>query len=167
MNLVEKIVDYESGLMDDADIFVFFQELVDTGLVGKLQGRYGRVARLLIDAGEVTETEGCEMGQLVLVTKITLEGFTEESLEVFDANEVVYLLKNLFRDKGVTASSIEEVSRDYVGGVGRYQVEERESVFYVRDYTPQRKYSGGSKTVLVFGPENEERCQQVAELLNG
>jgi len=51
---VRFIMAYESGdLGDDYDeqVFAGFQELINSGLVWKLQGSYGRTARGLIDAG--------------------------------------------------------------------------------------------------------------------
>lgn len=53
MDIVGKIVAYESGGMDDDETVAFFQELVDTGIAWELQGSYGRMAAALIDAGLV------------------------------------------------------------------------------------------------------------------
>lgn len=44
MDLVDKIIRYENGEMDKEETLEFFQELVDSGLVWKLQGHYGRTA---------------------------------------------------------------------------------------------------------------------------
>lgn len=52
--LLGDVVRYESGEMTDDETAEFFQGLVDTGLAWQLQGSYGRMARALIDAGEVT-----------------------------------------------------------------------------------------------------------------
>lgn len=52
--LLGDVVRYESGEMTDDETVEFFQGLVDTGLAWQLQGSYGRMARALIDAGEVT-----------------------------------------------------------------------------------------------------------------
>lgn len=49
--MIEKIMDYESGNMTDEETVEFFQELIDTGMVYKLQGTYGRTAEMLINAG--------------------------------------------------------------------------------------------------------------------
>jgi len=50
---VDKLVDFESGLLDEEQIIELFQELVDTGLAWQLQGFYGRTAKALIEAGLV------------------------------------------------------------------------------------------------------------------
>ena len=55
MDTVGKIIEYESGEMDDDAIIEFFQELVDSGLAWQLQGSYGRTAQSLIEAGLVEE----------------------------------------------------------------------------------------------------------------
>ncbi len=52
-DLVDKIMEYEGGDMNDEAMIVFFQELVDTGLAWTLQGHYGRTAKALIEAGHV------------------------------------------------------------------------------------------------------------------
>ena len=51
MNLVDKIMDFESGEMNDQEVIEFFQELIDTGQAWSLQGRYGRAAQALIEEG--------------------------------------------------------------------------------------------------------------------
>ncbi len=48
---VNKIIAYEQGDMDEAEVNEFFQELIDSGLAWLLQGHYGRTARRLIEAG--------------------------------------------------------------------------------------------------------------------
>lgn len=52
-DLVDRIIDWESGLMDEDEAVEFFQDLVDSGLAWTLQGHYGRTASRLIDAGLV------------------------------------------------------------------------------------------------------------------
>lgn len=55
MNLTDKIINYECGLMEDFDELVqFFQELIDSGLAWSLQGHYGRTATALINEGLCT-----------------------------------------------------------------------------------------------------------------
>jgi hypothetical protein len=53
MDQVDKIIAYEQGELDDDDTIALFQELLDSGLVFKLQGHYGRVAQQLIDGGYI------------------------------------------------------------------------------------------------------------------
>jgi len=48
---LNKILAWENGEMDHEQTIVFFQELIDSGLVWRLQGTYGRTARALIDDG--------------------------------------------------------------------------------------------------------------------
>jgi hypothetical protein len=47
--MVDKIIRYESGQMNEDETIQFFQELIDTGLVWSLQGHYGRTANNLIE----------------------------------------------------------------------------------------------------------------------
>lgn len=54
-DIVDKIIAYESGCMEDDELIEFFQELVDSGDAWRLQGHYGRTAKALIEAGYVTE----------------------------------------------------------------------------------------------------------------
>lgn len=49
--LVDDIMDYESGEMDEDRMIAFFQGLIDSGTAWQLQGAYGRQAQALIDAG--------------------------------------------------------------------------------------------------------------------
>ena len=48
---VTKIIAYEQGDMDQAEVVEFFQDLIDSGLAWRLQGHYGRMARRPLDAG--------------------------------------------------------------------------------------------------------------------
>jgi hypothetical protein len=45
------IMAYEDGGLYEEDIITGFQELIDSGLVWKLQGHYGRTAARLIEGG--------------------------------------------------------------------------------------------------------------------
>lgn len=47
------VMDYEDGLLDEAQVIAGFQHLVDQGMHLVLQGHYGRTAEALIDAGLV------------------------------------------------------------------------------------------------------------------
>jgi len=48
---------YESGELDEVGIVELFQHLIDSGLAWSLQGTYGRMARLLIEAGVCNAAE--------------------------------------------------------------------------------------------------------------
>ena len=50
-NLTERIVLYEQGELNQEQTIQLFQELVDSGMITKLQGHYGRLAFQLMDAG--------------------------------------------------------------------------------------------------------------------
>lgn len=52
-SMVDRIIDYETGQLDEVETIELFQELVDTGLAWQLQGHYGRTASRLMDAGVV------------------------------------------------------------------------------------------------------------------
>ncbi len=53
-DLTERIVLYEHGELTDEQTFQLFQELVDSGLIMKLQGHYQRLAAQLLEAGLIT-----------------------------------------------------------------------------------------------------------------
>ena len=53
--VVDKIIKYESGNMDDKETIEFFQELIDSGMAWKLQGHYGRTAVHLLEEGLCSE----------------------------------------------------------------------------------------------------------------
>lgn len=53
MDVVDAIIEWESGTMSEERAIEFFQELVNTGLAWSLQGHYGRMAEALIEAGLV------------------------------------------------------------------------------------------------------------------
>lgn len=48
---IGQIIAYESGELGRDDVFKLFQHLIDNGHAWSLQGRYGRTAQALIDAG--------------------------------------------------------------------------------------------------------------------
>ena len=49
--LVNQIMDYESGQMNDKQTLKFFSEITKSGLVWQLQGSYGRTAMALVNEG--------------------------------------------------------------------------------------------------------------------
>lgn len=51
MNIINKIIAYESGDMSDAEKVYFFSELIRNNLAFTMQGHYGRTANMLIQAG--------------------------------------------------------------------------------------------------------------------
>jgi hypothetical protein len=53
-SMVDKIIRYETGQMDEAETIQFFQELINSGMAWSLQGHYGRVASALIEEGLCT-----------------------------------------------------------------------------------------------------------------
>ena len=55
MNITDKIIDFECGLLDEAGILQLFAELIKNGMAWTLQGSYGRTASALIDAGYISE----------------------------------------------------------------------------------------------------------------
>ena len=54
-DLVDKIIDFEAGNLDEQATLEFFQQLVDSGLAWTLQGNYGRQAQTLINEGLINE----------------------------------------------------------------------------------------------------------------
>jgi hypothetical protein len=55
-DIVQGIIDYESGVMEsDEEVVALFQLLINTGYVWKLQGHYGRTASALIEQGYCTD----------------------------------------------------------------------------------------------------------------
>jgi hypothetical protein len=51
MNVLDMIVDYETGVLNYEDTLDMYQELINTGLAWRLQGHYGRTAQRLIEDG--------------------------------------------------------------------------------------------------------------------
>ena len=51
-DVVDKIMEYDSGEMNYEETVDFFQELIDSGLAWQLQGSYGRQAVAFINSGE-------------------------------------------------------------------------------------------------------------------
>lgn len=57
-DIVDEITDYEQDNMSDDRMILFFQRLIDSGLVWNLQGSYGRTAAELISRGICHPTKG-------------------------------------------------------------------------------------------------------------
>ena len=51
---MDKIIDYEMGMLDEVQCLELFAMLIKTGQVWQLQGHYGRTAQALIDNGILT-----------------------------------------------------------------------------------------------------------------
>lgn len=54
MDLVDKIMAYEDGDMEEEEVIRFFGELISTGMIDSLQGSYGRTAKALVQGGYLT-----------------------------------------------------------------------------------------------------------------
>ena len=52
MDIIDKIIKYEEGEMNDEETIDFFQELINTGMAWTLQGHYGRTAQEFIYNGD-------------------------------------------------------------------------------------------------------------------
>jgi hypothetical protein len=53
MSVMQGIMDYENGEMDNVEVLDFFQHLVNTGIINHLQGSYQRTASQLLEAGMI------------------------------------------------------------------------------------------------------------------
>ena len=49
--MLDQIIAYENGELDEDEVLELFQGLVNSGLAWQLQGHYGRTASNLIEAG--------------------------------------------------------------------------------------------------------------------
>jgi hypothetical protein len=52
--MIDDIIAFESGELDQDQVIALFQRLVDTGMAWSLQGSYGRIATALIEEGLVS-----------------------------------------------------------------------------------------------------------------
>ncbi len=55
--MIDRIIAFENGELDEEETTKLFQDLVDSGVINQLQGFYGRMAQSLIEAGAVTFPE--------------------------------------------------------------------------------------------------------------
>lgn len=53
VDIMDKMIEYESGSMSEQKIIDFFQELYRTGMWHNFQGLYGRTLSALIKAGKI------------------------------------------------------------------------------------------------------------------
>ena len=56
--IVDKMIAYEGGEMNDEETVEFFQELLDRRLINSLQGTYQRIAALLLELGHIELRKG-------------------------------------------------------------------------------------------------------------
>lgn len=54
LSTVDFVIEFEAGNLDEDDVIKGFQNLINQGIIGSLQGFYGRTAQCLIDAGLCT-----------------------------------------------------------------------------------------------------------------
>jgi hypothetical protein len=52
--MIDQIIAYENGELDEEETIRLFQQLVDSGMAWSLQGHFGRTAMALIEAGYIT-----------------------------------------------------------------------------------------------------------------
>jgi len=55
MTMINQVIAYEQGELDEEGIIDMFQQLINSGLAWEMQGSYGRTAKALIDAGYCVE----------------------------------------------------------------------------------------------------------------
>ena len=56
--IVDKMITYEAGEMNDEETVEFFQELLDRRLISSLQGNYQRTAAILLELGHIELRKG-------------------------------------------------------------------------------------------------------------
>jgi len=54
-SIVDKMISYEGGEMNDEETIAFFQELLDRRLINSLQGTYQQIAALLMELGHIEQ----------------------------------------------------------------------------------------------------------------
>ena len=56
MTMINQVIAYEQGELDEEGIIDMFQQLINSGLAWEMQGSYGRTAKALLDAGYCVES---------------------------------------------------------------------------------------------------------------
>jgi hypothetical protein len=64
VQLVDRLIAYEEGQLNEDEEIALFQHLIDTGTCWQLQGHYHRVAATLIEAGLIKRPEWAEDSNL-------------------------------------------------------------------------------------------------------
>jgi hypothetical protein len=64
VQLVDRLIAYEEGQLNEDEQIALFQHLIDTGTCWQLQGHYHRVAATLIEAGLIKRPERPEDSNL-------------------------------------------------------------------------------------------------------
>ena len=64
MQLVDRLIAYEEGQLNEDEEIALFQHLIETGTCWQLQGHYHRVAATLIEAGLIKRPERPEDSNL-------------------------------------------------------------------------------------------------------
>jgi hypothetical protein len=77
MNIVNKIIDYESGELQGFGVLELYAELIKTGTILHLQGSYQRQARSFIEDGIINQSGEIEMFK----AEQLLAMFTDETRE--------------------------------------------------------------------------------------
>lgn len=52
-DVVDRIMEFEAGRLNDDEVIALFQHLLDTGLAWRLQGAYGRMTQVLLLQGKL------------------------------------------------------------------------------------------------------------------
>ena len=55
MDMIDKMMAYEEGMLDGAGMVYLFSELIKNGMAWSLQGHYSRMASRLIETGILTK----------------------------------------------------------------------------------------------------------------
>ena len=63
--MLNQIIAYESGELDEDEVIDLFQLLVNNGMAWTLQGSYGRTARDMIEAGLIDPNQRAEMSVVI------------------------------------------------------------------------------------------------------